>query len=141
MDFDSSVGTEDRFALRKWLERLVEALNYNDRGVYTESLYDNLMVEGFTEQPMGKAAYLEWLADRSAQKVHVIRFPHLRIRFRQKMYRLVGSLEEFVDGILSYEGSVELLVLKNEGNFQLATLKFFPRMRLKEPGDDEVTEL
>lgn len=140
MEFDYSVATEDRFALRKWLEQLVEAINYNDRGMYTDRLYDNLTVEGFTAQPMGKASYLSWLADRALQhKVHVIRFPTLRIKLKNNLYRLVGTFEEFVDGLLSYEGSIELLVVKTDDNFQLATMKFFPRLRLKE--DEESTEL
>jgi hypothetical protein len=131
MDFDYSVATEDRFALRKWLEELVDAVNYNDRGVYTERLADNLTVEGFSELPMDRDAYLAYLGGPSGQKAtRVIRFPILEIKFKRYLYHLAGTYEEFVDGILSYEGTLEMAIVKQDDMFQLASIKFYPRLRV-----------
>jgi hypothetical protein len=131
MDFDYSVTTEDRFALRKWLEQLVEAVNYNDREVYAPMLGDQLIVEGFSDEPMDQAAYLAFLEQRGSQKsARVIRFPDLSIKFHHYLYHLRGTYEEFVDGILSYEGSIDMTVAKQEDSFILVTVKFYPRLRL-----------
>jgi len=131
MDFDYSVATEDRFALRKWLEELVEAVNYNDRGVYGGRLAENLTVEGFTEQPMGRESYLQYLNGRATEHAaRIIRFPALQIKFKDHLYHLAGTYEEFVNGILSYEGRIDLAIVKKEGGFQLVSVKFDPRLRV-----------
>ena len=131
MDFDNSVSTEDRFALRKWLDELVEAVNYNDRGVYGDRLAENLTVEGFTEQPMDRESYLQYLNSRATEPAaRIIRFPALQIKFKHYLYPLAGTYEEFVNGILSYEGRVNLAIVKKDGGFQLVSLKFDPRLRV-----------
>lgn len=129
--FDSSVSTEARFALRKWLEELVQEINNNDVEKYGTRLYSNLVVEGFSQQPMNKEQYLEFL-----ERPHLIRFPELLAKFQRSRFVLQGSYEQFVDGILSYEGTVEVLVLSNKETFQLATLKFFPRLRPAQANDE-----
>jgi len=131
MDFDYSVTTEDRFALRKWLEQLVEAINYNDRGAYSPMLGDGLIVEGFSDQAMDRAAYVTFLEQRSTQPAaRIMRFPDLNIKFHHYLYHLRGTYEEFIDGILSYEGSIDMTLAKQEDNFVLLTVKFYPRLRL-----------
>ncbi len=130
-DFDYSVSTEDRFALRHWLEDFVAAINHNDRGMYEGLLNSDLVIEGFTEGLMDRTQYLDWLHEREQQKiVHVLRFPALKIKYKYRLFHLVGTYEEFISGILSFEGTVEMLIIKDEDNFKLSALKFFPRLRL-----------
>jgi hypothetical protein len=48
-DFDYSVGTEDRFALRKWLERFAVELGRGTAEGLKEFFAEELTIEGFTE--------------------------------------------------------------------------------------------
>jgi hypothetical protein len=132
LDFDYSVGTEDRFALRNWFERLVKAINYNDAGDYEPQLSERLSVEGFTPEPLNHETYIRFLKDRVKQKpIRVLRFPELKVRYKHFFYHLVGTYEEFIDGILAYEGTIELAVLKEEDVFKLESIKFYPRLRVQ----------
>jgi hypothetical protein len=132
MDFDYSVSTEDRFALRRWFEELVQAINYNDRGVYLEKLAPNLWVKGFTESPLNHQDYSKYLQSRAKQKVaRVVRFPDLKIKQRYRHYfTLMGTYEEFINGILSYEGTVTLEIEKQDEQFKLSKFIFYPRLKL-----------
>lgn len=95
-------------------------------------LAQNLIVEGYYEYPMDHETYLQFLKRRSKQKVvRVIRFPELKIQFKQYNYYISGTYEEFSDGILSYEGTIEMVIGTEESVFQLLSMKFFPRLRLK----------
>ncbi|MES3037712.1 MAG: hypothetical protein V4736_07380 [Bdellovibrionota bacterium] len=142
MDFDYSVTTEQRFALRTWLEQLVEAINSNDRERCADFFDPYLLVEGFNEQPLNKEQYLTWLEERKNDKtVHVMRLPQLKIKLKGKLYRLNGTYEEFIDGILSYEGTMEMIVTSADDGFKLASMIFFPRLRVAPNENNETAEL
>jgi hypothetical protein len=47
MDFDYSVGTEDRFALRRWFADFISAQNKKDLATQLPFFSDQLVVKGF----------------------------------------------------------------------------------------------
>jgi hypothetical protein len=131
MDFDRSVSTENRFALRNWLEGLVKAINYNDRNAYRHMLGENLIVEGFSDGPMDHETYFMFLQQRGKQKViRVVRYPELAIRCKNSHYYISGRYEEFFNGILSYEGNIEMILVKGEEGFKLVSQIFYPRLKV-----------
>ncbi len=131
MEFDHSVITEDRFALRTWFQNLVKEINYNDRGAYSPKVSETFSMEGSTEQPIDHDNYLQLLSNRMQRKtIYAARFPELHIQLRQNIFQLTGRYEEFIDGILSYEGTVRLGVAKTETSFALIKFIFYPRLRL-----------
>jgi hypothetical protein len=138
LDFDRSVSTESRFAMRKWLEELVKAMNYNDRSLYLNKLSSSIIVEGFNEQSMDHSMYIEFLEKRAKQPVaRVMRFPELQTRYEGRAYYISGRYEEFLNGILSLEGNIDLEVvteeIEGEGDFKLALIKFYPRLKVSYP--------
>ena len=61
-----------------------------------------------------------------------MRFPKLKLSYAHYLYHLTGTYEEFVDGILATEGTIELALVKSDRGFEFVKIAFFPRMRLAE---------
>lgn len=132
MDFDYSVSTENRFALRNWLDRFVEAVNYNDKPIYEEMISVNFKATGFREDQLDRESFLNFISRPTKQKtVRIIRMPELTIKFRQGQYLTMGTFEQFNDGILSYEGTAETVISQDEDKFCFEKIEFFPRLKIK----------
>jgi hypothetical protein len=138
MDFDYSVSTEDRFALRNWFNQLVKEINYNDSGAYLPKLAEALHVEGFTDEPMEHDDYVAFLARRAGDgHVRVMSYPELAVSARFNRFSLKGTFEEVVDGVLASEGTIEIVIGKENGEFKLWWQMFYPRLRVQETVPDE----
>ena len=141
MDFDYSVNTEDRFALRNWFNQMVKEINYNDPGAYLPKLSQTLHVEGFTDEPMEHDDYVAFLARRAGDgHVRMISYPELTVSARFNRFSLKGTFEEVVDGVLAAEGTIETVVGKEDGEFRLWWQMFYPRLRVQESVEPAVTE-
>ena len=133
MDFDYSVNTEDRFALRNWFNQMVKEINYNDSGAYLPKLSGTLHVEGFTDEPMEHDDYVAFLARRAGDgHVRVMSYPELKVSARFNRFSLKGTFEEVVDGVLAAEGTIETVVGKEDGEFKLWWQMFYPRLRVQD---------
>jgi hypothetical protein len=131
MHFDYSVGTEDRFALRRWFGQFVEAQNQHDLAAQTAYLSDQLIVKGFTADPLTYAHYLDYLQARLGDgKSWQVRYPEVHVKFKGFLFYISGSFEGYLDGILSYDGSVDLKVAKTDDTFTLVYMEFYPRMMM-----------
>jgi hypothetical protein len=127
--FDYSVGTEDRFAIRRWFRSLVETQNSSDLSVLNTSCAEDLVALGFSEQGLSRAAFLEYMQQiHASKKVVTVRYPSLSVNYNRFLYDIEGVLELFIDGVLSMEGTFESRVRKVGQQFQFAWIKFYPRM-------------
>lgn len=131
IDFDRSIGTEDRFNLRKWFGKLVEVLNQSNPQIWDEVLATDLVVTGFLDEEMDRSEFETYLTRQFEEGDFVIRYPGLKATFRVGEFILTGNLESFVDGVLTCAGDVELRVVKHEDNFVLQVQNLSPRFRVQ----------
>lgn len=133
LDFDNSVGTEDRFAIRRMLDLFADSSNRGDSGQLDKLISDSTVIEGFSDIPYVKQQFISVIERwQSSGRKRVMRFPKLKLSYSHYLYHLNGTYEEFADGILSTEGTIELAMIKKETSFQFVRIIFFPRMRLTE---------
>ena len=133
LDFDQTVGTEDRFAIRRAIDAFANAANKNSIEVLENLISDSTVIEGFSDLPYVKQEYISvisrWL---STGRERIMRFPKLKLTYSHYLFHLTGTYEEFVDKILVTEGTIEMALIKNDNGFQFVKIVFFPRMRLAE---------
>jgi hypothetical protein len=128
-DFDYSVGTEDRFALRKWLERFAVELGRGTAEGLKEFFAEELTIEGFTEGDLDREGFLALLGAWTNRDQMVLRYPSLALNYKHYLFSAVGTFEGFIDGIIVLEGTIEFKIAKSElGNFTIVWQKFYPRM-------------
>ncbi len=133
LDFDQTVSTEDRFTIRRVIDSFASAANIGNIEKLDTLISDSTVIEGFSDLPYVKEEFLlvlsRWMSH--GQK-HIMRFPKLKLTYGHFLYHLTGTYEEFVDGILSTEGTIELALIKNDRRFEFVKITFFPRMRIAE---------
>ena len=133
LDFDSSVGTEDRFAIRRMIDLFADSSNRGNVEQLNKLISDSTVIEGFSDIPYVKQQFISVIERwQTSDRKRVMRFPKLKLSYSHYLYHLVGTYEEFADNILSTEGTIELAIIKNETGFQFVKMVFFPRMRLAE---------
>lgn len=133
LDYDRTVGTEERFAVRRFIDEFVSAVNTGDKEKYNPMISDAASIEGFSDFTALKEGYVDMLSRRfSGSKKDYLRFPLLKLSFHKGVYQLTGTYEEFLDDILVTEGTVEIFIISRDGQYQFAKIKLFPRMKLKE---------
>jgi hypothetical protein len=132
MDFDRTIGTEERFALRKWLQQGIDAHNTGELPGYFKNFSENLEVKGFTDEQLDLVGYQHFIKklNRGRKKL-LIRYPKIKIIYKHFLFHINGSFEGFVDGILCYEGNIEMDVIKAGEQYTIVRITFFPRMLLK----------
>lgn len=130
LDFDRTVSTEDRFTIRRWIDSVVTALNTGNREVYVPAFSDRLYIEGFADRGISLHEYAAAF-EKAATRL-VARYPMLHLSYQHYLYHLSGTYEEFLDGLLVTEGTVEFALqkLEDEG-FTIVRMKFFPRMLMQ----------
>lgn len=132
LDFDQTVGTEDRFAIRRVLDSFATAANSGDIERLQELISDSTVIEGFSDLPYMKEEFISVVSRWQGSAKHVMRFPKLKLSYGHYLFHLSGTYEEFVDGILATEGTIELALIKNDRGFEFVKIVFYPRMRLSE---------
>lgn len=133
LDFDQTVGTEDRFAIRRTLDSFAEAANTGDSQKLDEMISDSTVIEGFSDLPYVKEEFISvvtrWVTHNEKR---VMRFPLLKLSYSHYLYHLTGTYEQYADNILVTEGTIELSMIKQDDCFVFVKIVFFPRMRLAE---------
>ncbi len=132
MDFDYSVGTEDRFALRKWFSGFVAAQNKREAEKIISNLEEGIKIEGLGDSLIGYEACVEFIKQLCAQpKPLLMRYPNVKVKYQHVLFHCRGSFEGYYDGVLSYDGTFEIKVMKTEEGFKVAQVKFYPRLIIK----------
>ncbi len=139
MDFDHSISTEHRFALRNWLDDFILAVNNNDEPLYAQMLVPNFVASGFIDTKMDHALFLTFLATPLVKKkVRIMRLPELQIKFQKNVYKVSGTFEQFIDGIMSDEGTIEIRIAPVEESFLMEEIEFFPRLKTTSTDNDDI---
>src|SRR3989344_5111781 len=129
MEFDRSVGTEDRFNLRKWLEQFIVALNKSNPKIWEEVIPSDFVNTGLTDEPLGLRDFISYMRNQYELGEYVARYPKLKIKYREDMFMIKGTFESFLDNILTFEGDAELIIEKQEDTFHLIKETLYPRFR------------
>ncbi len=131
MSFDRSIGTEERFALRRWFDSLVETQNNHNLEEFGALLSDALVVDGFTDIHLRKQSYLDFLKPVIFEnKTATVRYPNISFSCKGYLYHVRGDFEIYIDGILSCEGEIEIELVKNDEAYMVARKTFSPRMMM-----------
>lgn len=132
MDFDRSVGTEDRFALRRWFGRFVELLNQTNPDFWLDIFSSDLAVAGFTDAPLDCTGFMNYLKAENEIGEYAARFPELKVGFQDGTFKLKGTFESFSDKVLLADGSIALEIVKDEaGQFRVTSIELEPRFIVK----------
>ncbi len=133
LDFDNSVGTEDRFAIRRAIDSFADCANRGEIDALNNMISDSTVIEGFSDIPYMKQQFISVVSRwQGSDRKRIMRFPKLKLFYNRYLYHLTGTYEEFADGILSTEGTIELALVKTDDTFKFVKIAFFPRMRLTE---------
>lgn len=128
LDFDRTVSTEDRFAIRKAISNFVTAINNREAEEYAAMLSDALIVEGFSDIVQVKAGFLTMLKQKFDGSDRIMQMPQLKLSYSHYLYHLKGNYEEILEGILITEGTIEISLIKEEQNYKVVRIIFYPRM-------------
>ncbi len=132
LDYDRSVGTEDRFAIRKAMDAFVNMVNHGNKEAYGPMISDGALIEGFSDIPYVKQGFVAMLSRRfKGDGLWLMRFPELKLSFSRYLFQLAGTYEEYADGILVTEGTITISLIKNTTEYQFVRIIFYPRMMLK----------
>ncbi len=133
LDFDNTVSTEDRFAIRRAIDMFARAANSGETEVLQRMISDSTVIEGFSDLPYVKQQFISVVTRwQKSKKKHVMRFPKLKLSYGHYLFHLTGTYEEFVDNILATEGTIEMALNKTDSGFEFVKIIFYPRMRLSE---------
>ncbi len=133
LDFDNTVGTEDRFIIRRTLDLFATAANTGVVEKLNELISDSTVIEGFSDIPYMKQEFISVVSRwQCSGRERIMRFPKLKLSYSHYLYHLSGTYEEFVDHILATEGTIELSMIKTDEGFKFVKIIFYPRMRFAE---------
>lgn len=131
LDFDRTVGDEDRFKIRRTIDSFADAANTSNTETLENLISDSTVIEGFSDLPFVKQEFISVIS-RWKVGTRIMRFPKLKLTYGHYLFHLSGTYEEFTDNILATEGTIELDLIKRDEGFQFVRIHFFPRMRLSE---------
>src|SRR5207247_533654 len=93
---------------------------------------EELTVEGFTDSILNCKEYIEFIIQQKrATKIDLVRYPNIKVSFRHFLFHLSGTFEGYSSGIIAYEGTIEIKIIKQDEQFKLVYIKFYPRMMFK----------
>lgn len=133
LDFDHSVGAEDRFAIRRMVDFFANAANKGLIEELNKLISDSTVIEGFSDLPFVKQEFISIVSRwQGTGRERIMRFPKLKLTYSHYLYHLTGTYEEFLNNVLVTEGTIEMALIKKEDLFQFVKIIFYPRMRLAE---------
>lgn len=135
LDFDHTVGTEDRFMIKHLVEDFVETVNNQPHHDLRSMISEQVTAEGFSESVMHKPQFLEMLYKKFYGRRHsFVRFPQLKLSSSNSLFYISGEYEEYIEEILAAAGGIKISLAKTDDKFEFISFKFFPRMRMEYSG-------
>ncbi len=132
-DFDRTVGTEDRFAIRKFIGNFSDTVNGGAKADLSLFVDERATAQGFSEFPMQQPQIVEMFYKKFFGRKHnYIVFPKLKLTSNNFLFLLTGLYEEYQEGILSATGNIDVSLVKEDDLYKIVSLKFYPRMRVSE---------
>lgn len=133
--FDYTLTTEERFSLRKWLEKFVYALNYGNLDEVADFLDVGFGNVGLTEySKLGKQEFVNFVVENRIPSGFLwYRFSEIKTKKKNGIFLLNGSMEVLNEKMLLLEGEMvgEVLFFENDSCFRLLNLELSPRLRVR----------
>lgn len=132
LDFDHTVGTEDRFVIKHLLEDFVDVINNQPHDELKAMISEAAIAEGFTEFAMQKPQLLDMFYKKFyGRRKSFIRFPELKLSSTHNLFHINGDYEEYLEEILAAAGTIKMSLIKTDDGFEFIGFKFYPRMRMQ----------
>lgn len=129
--FDYSLSTEERFSFRRFLEQFVKDFNEEDLTDLEEKLATWFEVYGLTTDVMKLARFLKFIGEeRTSGGIVWYRFPELKVRKKNDMFEVNGSMEALNSRTLFLEGEVDMKCVFTSDGYKVTFLAFSPRFRM-----------
>lgn len=133
LDFDHSVGTEDRFAIRRFISDFIDSVNNQGREEVSVYFDKGVTAQGFNEFPLLGPQLVEMFYKKFFGRRHnYVSLPKVKLTSAKFLYNLSGNYEEYSDGILTTAGTIDIAILKSDDTYKIVNIKFYPRMRAVE---------
>ncbi len=130
LDFDNTVGTEDRFVIRHFLEDFIDIVNNQSQDELSTLISGAATAEGFSEFVMQKQEILDMFYSKFfGRRNSYINFSKLKLTFDKQLFQIRGEYEEYSEGILAAAGSIQMSLVKTDSGYEFVNFKFYPRMR------------
>ncbi len=121
------VETEFRFAVRKWFEGWVEAVNSGDLDLWQNALAESLTVIDLQALDLGKSEFIKYMTSAPVELL----IPTVTISTEEEVCHLNGEWELLHNNMVVFSGLFEMLARQVEdGSFKIFGITFFPRLRL-----------
>lgn len=128
---NKTVGDEDRFAIRRFIETFTDAVNSEHISIIQKMLHESIIVSGFMDIAIVKQEFVSILGSYKHKK-KFIRFPTGNVWFSGYMFHFDGVYEEYLNGVLATKGNVSIYLMKTSDILQMVKIEFLPQMRLLE---------
>lgn len=133
LDFDNTVGTEDRFAIRHFLEDFMDIINNQSQDDLSEMISGAATAEGFSEFVMQKQQILDMFYNKFfGRRNNYINLSKSKLTFIKGLFVINGEYEECSEGILAASGGIQMSLVKTDDRFEFVNFKFYPRMRMSD---------
>ncbi len=125
--FNDAVGTEPRFAFRRWFETWVDAVNEGARDLWQPALLDIVSVTDLVDRELDYKKFIYYLTTPPKQ----LRMPSVRVSVEDGLYVVRGSLELFSDSMMVFEGTFEIVVHDiGVNDFKIFGISCYPHFRV-----------
>lgn len=127
MRFSSHVGTEPRFAFRRWFETWVEAVNVGNREVWQPAVLESIAVVDIVDRELDHTGFIGYLTN-SPKRLYI---PRVVIGLEDGLYVIKGTMEVYADTMMVFEGGFEMTVHDiGAFDFKIFSLTCYPHFRV-----------
>jgi len=126
------MGTEARFAFRKWLQTWIDQFRTRPKESHNLALADEFMAIGFATKDLSAENFGSFIATLTEpDKRLTVRMPAVSVSYDHFLYSVNGDMEIFIDGILCFAGGVDCKLRAADESFEFLRMKFYPRMSMR----------
>lgn len=104
--FADGIGTEPRFAFRRWFETWVEAVNLGSREVWQPAILESVTVTDLLPKELDYDRFVSYLTNPPKK----IFLPKATVTLEDGLFVVRGTIEFFDQTLMVFEGMFEMVV-------------------------------
>jgi|GEM_PF-4139197 len=132
MKFDHSIGTEPRFAFRKWLQNWINQFQKRPITDIDLSLSNDFVGAGFADHELSSEQFTTLITKLAhPNKAVLVRMPKVEVSNNHFLYSAKGTLEIYVDKLVCFDGDFVCKVKAIDETFEFVQMTFYPRMTMR----------
>lgn len=103
--FTDEIGTEPRFAFRRWLETWVEAVNTGRRDVWQPAILESVLVTDLMSKELDYEHFIGYLTNLPKQ----LSIPKATVSMEDGLFVIRGTVEFYDQSLMVFEGMFEMV--------------------------------